>query len=102
MLLCANAAARPPTLLVLGDSLSAAFGIPHDELGEELVLAVAPRRWQSIDADAMREHLGERLAGFKVPAHIIVSPEPLPKSASGKVLKRQIRQPFIDQQAAVH
>ena len=29
LLLCANAAARPPTLLVLGDSLSAAFGIPQ-------------------------------------------------------------------------
>ena len=33
-----------------------------EELGEELVLAVAPRRWQSIDADTLREHLAERLA----------------------------------------
>ena len=81
---------------------AAAFGVPHEELGEELVLAVAPRRWQTIDAETMREHLQQRLAAFKVPAHIIVSDQPLPKSASGKLLKRQIRQSFLDTQTAVN
>jgi long-chain acyl-CoA synthetase len=34
------------------------------------------------------------IAGFKVPRRIEVSAEPLPKSAAGKILKREIREPF--------
>jgi acyl-CoA synthetase (AMP-forming)/AMP-acid ligase II len=33
----------------------------------------------------------ERLAGFKVPTVIEIAAEPLPRNASGKILKRQIR-----------
>ena len=33
----------------------------------------------------------ERLAGFKVPAHVWFRAEPLPRNPAGKVLKRELR-----------
>ena len=42
-------------------------------------------------ADELRAHVAERLAGFKVPAHISFRAEPLPRNPAGKVLKRELR-----------
>jgi long-chain acyl-CoA synthetase len=39
-------------------------------------------------------HCRERLAGFKVPREIELRGEPLPKSGPGKVLKRELREPY--------
>jgi long-chain acyl-CoA synthetase len=38
-------------------------------------------------------HCRERIAGFKVPRCIELRAEPLPKSAAGKILKRDLREP---------
>ena len=44
----------------------------------------------------------ERIAGYKVPRHIELRSEPLPKSAAGKILKRELRAPhWAGQQAQV-
>ena len=37
------------------------------------------------------EHLATRLAAYKVPAHITVTDQRLPRSPTGKILKRQLR-----------
>jgi acyl-CoA synthetase (AMP-forming)/AMP-acid ligase II len=42
-------------------------------------------------ADDLRAHVAERLAGFKVPAHVYFRTEPLPRNPAGKVLKRDLR-----------
>jgi long-chain acyl-CoA synthetase len=78
---------------------AAAFGVPHDTLGEELAITLWASPGEHIDIDVMRAYLGEHLAAFKVPSTILVSVESLPKNASGKVLKRQIRQTYLDSQA---
>ena len=78
---------------------AAAFGVPHDTLGEELAITLWAIPGEHIDIDVMRAYLGEHLAAFKVPSTILVSVESLPKNASGKVLKRQIRQTYLDSQA---
>lgn len=36
-------------------------------------------------------HVGARLAAFKVPAHVLVREEELPRNPTGKILKRQLR-----------
>jgi long-chain acyl-CoA synthetase len=46
------------------------------------------------DADALREHCRGLLGGYKVPKQIEIRSEPLPRSAAGKVLKRELREPF--------
>jgi len=70
---------------------AAAFGVPHPRLGEELALAVVPRPGASIDPDDLRRHVAAHLAAFKVPTYVEIYREQLPRNASGKILKRTIR-----------
>lgn len=42
------------------------------------------------DAEALREHLAQRVARFKIPAHIVVQSDELPRNASGKLVKKDI------------
>ena len=43
--------------------------------------------WTRLDADGIRSFVAEKLAYFKVPAHVEVRSEALPRNATGKVLK---------------
>jgi long-chain acyl-CoA synthetase len=47
-----------------------------------------------LTAEGLIEFCRDRIAGFKIPKQIDVTTEPLPKSGAGKVLKRQLREPF--------
>ena len=46
-----------------------------------------------VTPDELVAHCRERIAGFKVPRRIELRTEPLPKSAAGKILKRDLREP---------
>ena len=52
------------------------------------------REGQNLTDSELVEHCRQLIAGFKVPRRIEVSADPLPKSAAGKILKREIREPF--------
>jgi long-chain acyl-CoA synthetase len=71
---------------------AAIIGIPHDRLGEEVGAVVRVRDGASVTEDDIRRHVGERLAAFKVPAHVWIRTEELPRNAPGKVLKRELRE----------
>ncbi|MDI2031406.1 class I adenylate-forming enzyme family protein [Saccharopolyspora sp. TS4A08] len=71
----------------------AVIGLPHRTLGEE-VCAVVNLKTRA-DVEELREHVRERLAGFKVPAHVVVQEDPLPRTATGKVLKRRLREQIV-------
>jgi long-chain acyl-CoA synthetase len=66
-------------------------GVPHEQLGEEAVAVVVPREGAGVTAGDVRRHVAQRLATFKVPAHVVFRSEPLPRTQSGKVLKRDLR-----------
>lgn len=70
----------------------AAFGVPHERLGEEVAVAIYPIDGQAVDVDALKAHVGEHLASFKVPTKVFIYDEPLPKNPNGKILKRQLRE----------
>jgi long-chain acyl-CoA synthetase len=70
---------------------AAVFGLPHDRLGEEVAAAVLPKPDADLDIDELRAFLAERLAPYMVPSVIHVAGEALPRNASGKILKREIR-----------
>jgi long-chain acyl-CoA synthetase len=72
----------------------AVYGVPDPKWGEAVAATVVPREGDSPTADDLMAHCRELIAGFKVPRRIEVSAEPLPKSAAGKILKREIREPF--------
>jgi long-chain acyl-CoA synthetase len=74
----------------------AVVGVPHDSLGEEVVAIVHLRPGTvpgPAAAEDLRRHVRERLAPFKVPTQIVFRDEPLPRTPSGKVLKRELRGP---------
>ncbi|MDX2166519.1 MAG: class I adenylate-forming enzyme family protein [Deltaproteobacteria bacterium] len=73
----------------------AAFGLPHERLGEELAVAVYPKPGHALDPDDLRRHVAAHLAAFKVPSRVIVCDEPLPRNASGKLLRRALREQVL-------
>ena len=70
---------------------AAVFGLPHTRLGEEVACAIVLKEGASLALDELRAHVAERLAAFKVPSTIEVRGEQLPRNASGKILKRALR-----------
>jgi long-chain acyl-CoA synthetase len=69
------------------------YGVPDERLGEEVGATVHARG--SLTAEALRSFLEPRLAGFEIPRTIRFADAPLPRTASGKILKRQLRQEAI-------
>jgi long-chain acyl-CoA synthetase len=69
----------------------AVIGVPHQELGEQVAAIVEPKRGASVTAASLQDHVRARLANFKVPEVVVFRAEPLPRTATGKVLKRDLR-----------
>jgi len=74
---------------------AAVYGVPDERLGEELACHVMTKAGESIEVGELRRFLGERLASFKVPTIVTVVDESLPRNASGKILKRSLRDELI-------
>ncbi|MFJ4652176.1 class I adenylate-forming enzyme family protein [Nocardia sp. NPDC088792] len=69
---------------------SAVIGVPHEDLGQEVAAIVVVDAPDSLTADELRDHVAKQLAYFKVPARWLITAEPLPRNATGKVLRRQL------------
>ncbi|MCX4847391.1 class I adenylate-forming enzyme family protein [Streptomyces sp. NBC_00893] len=72
---------------------AAVLGVPHPVLGEEVAAVVCLRAGAAVTVEELRAHVGRSLAAFKVPAHVLVREEPLPRNPTGKILKRELRGP---------
>ena len=68
---------------------AAVYAVPDERLGEEVGATVHGH--PGLDAEVLRQFLAQHLANFEVPRYIILSPDPLARTPSGKVFKRQIR-----------
>jgi long-chain acyl-CoA synthetase len=68
---------------------AAVAGIPHAELGEEVAAFVVLREGSDAAETELITWCRERLATFKYPRRVTIMPS-LPKSSTGKVLKRQL------------
>jgi long-chain acyl-CoA synthetase len=79
---------------------AAVFGLPHERLGEEVAAAIVLRPGATVTVDELRAHIGERLASFKVPAHVVVHEAALPRNAAGKILKRALREELMAERPA--
>jgi long-chain acyl-CoA synthetase len=84
-----------------GDVYEAAvFGLPHERLGEEVAAVIHPKPGRVVDVGAIRDHVAQRLAAFKVPSYIEVTETPLPRNPAGKFLKRELREEIASRREA--
>jgi long-chain acyl-CoA synthetase len=73
---------------------AAVFGVPDPKWGERVHAVVVPQIDVEVTAEALIAHARRLIASYKVPRTIAVRLEPLPKSAAGKILKRELRDPY--------
>jgi long-chain acyl-CoA synthetase len=71
---------------------AAVFGVPDARWGEAVHAVVVPRH--DVEPEKLIEHCRGAIAAYKVPKVIELRAEPLPKSGAGKVLKRELREPY--------
>ncbi|QJD99895.1 acyl-CoA ligase (AMP-forming), exosortase A system-associated [Massilia forsythiae] len=69
-----------------------AFGVPHPELGQAIVLLVTG---SSLDAAALRKACQQRLPAYMVPAHVDLHAEPFPRNPNGKIDRKRLALPFL-------
>jgi acyl-CoA synthetase (AMP-forming)/AMP-acid ligase II len=68
----------------------AVLGVDHATLGQEVKAVVVVREGSALDADAVRAWCAAALASYKVPAHVELRTAPLPRNATGKVMKHAL------------
>jgi long-chain acyl-CoA synthetase len=73
-------------------SEAAVIGVPDESMGEEVGAAIVLRSGQEASADDIRAFVKERVAAYKYPRRIWFL-DALPKTATGKILKREIQVP---------
>jgi O-succinylbenzoic acid--CoA ligase len=67
------------------------YGRPDPQWGEAVVATVVLHDGSHAEAEELRAHVAAQLARFKVPKQIEFAPR-LPRTASGKLLRRELRQ----------
>jgi long-chain acyl-CoA synthetase len=67
------------------------FSVPDERLGEEVGVSIYLKPGVGMSADRVREFCLAHMAKHKSPRYIWFSPKPLPRNASGKFLKRELR-----------
>jgi long-chain acyl-CoA synthetase len=76
----------------------AVIGLPHERLGEEVAAVLVPVEGVPVDTESVLALVASRLAGFKVPSQVFWQTAPLPRNATGKVLKKDLRDVYAPNQ----
>ncbi len=73
----------------------AIVGLPSAQYGEEVAAVVQLRPGAEATPADLQRFAAERIARFKVPSRVFLREEPLPRTATGKVLKRELRAELV-------
>ncbi len=63
---------------------------PDPEWGEAVTALVVARAGETVDPEALRAHCAAALAPYKVPRRVLLADGPLPRTRSGKLLRREL------------
>lgn len=74
---------------------AAVFGVPDERLGETVATVVVVRSGMTLTIEDVQAFAAEHLARFKVPDHVWLRTERLPRIASEKIFKRGLREEAI-------
>src|SRR4029077_9131188 len=81
---------------------AAVFGVPDPQWGELVAAGSLRKPGRQLSENELIAHCRRSLANYKVPRRVELSDTELPKSGTGKILKRILRERFwTDQQRAV-
>lgn len=69
----------------------AVVGVPDEQFGQRLAAHLVTKRAAGLDGAAVKAFVKANLAGYKVPRDVVFHDE-LPRNATGKVLKRELRE----------
>ncbi|HVT21502.1 MAG TPA: class I adenylate-forming enzyme family protein [Mycobacteriales bacterium] len=69
-------------------------GLPDDEFGQIVGAVVVPAEGEDLDVGDLSAYVKERLAYFKVPNRWVITREPLPRTATGKVVRAEVMDRF--------
>jgi O-succinylbenzoic acid--CoA ligase len=69
---------------------AAVLGRPDERWGEAVTAIVLARPGRTLDADELRAHCARLLAPYKVPKQVVLTGESLPRTPSGKLLRREL------------
>jgi len=72
-----------------------AFGVPHPELGQAIVLLVTVSGSDVLEPDVLKRTVGHRLPAYMVPSHVAVRTEPFPRNPNGKIDRKSLSLPFL-------
>ena len=70
---------------------AAVLGRSDPQWGEAVTAIVVARAGAALEPDELRAHCARALAPYKVPKRVVMSAEPLPRTRSGKLLRRELR-----------
>jgi long-chain acyl-CoA synthetase len=82
-------AARHPAVLEV-----AVFGVPHEKWGETPLATVVLKQPRSVSAEELRDWINERVGARYQRVSAVAIMDDFPRSAAGKTLKRQLREPY--------
>jgi len=72
----------------------AVIGVPDERWGERVHAIIVPKRGMTLTPEQVMEHCRAQVAGYKCPRSIDFRDTALPLSGAGKILKRELREPY--------
>ncbi|MCZ6709487.1 MAG: class I adenylate-forming enzyme family protein [Gammaproteobacteria bacterium] len=69
----------------------ALIGLPHRSLGEEVAVVVELKPGAQVSEVDIQNHVASRIARYNVPSKVFFTDDPLPRTATGKILKRDLK-----------
>ena len=72
----------------------AVIGVPDERWGERVHAIIVPKAGANLTEEQVMTHCRNHIAGYKCPRSIDFHESPLPLSGAGKILKRELREPY--------